>query len=263
MRVFSKVVATAITAVIWMAVTGPPASAGDDSPVSVTVDATVVSRYMWRGYDVLDDHGAFQPSVDVALGDTGLSFNAWGSFALSGGFEALDEVDYTVAYSRSLFADSPFAVDFGINYIYFDFPKLNRKADTQEVGLGLAFPNLIPLGGSALVPSYSVAKLWPEESSNPGIAGWFHTLGLAYDLNLPCPVREEGQDLGLSAELGYNDGAFGADEDWTYASFGVAAPVNLGPVVVTPSIHYQVSMESTVNENKDEFWSGLSASVSF
>ncbi len=32
----------------------------------------MVSKYIWRGYDLFDDHGAFQPSVNADLFGTGL-----------------------------------------------------------------------------------------------------------------------------------------------------------------------------------------------
>ena len=48
----------------------------EESPtLGVTLDSTFVSKYMWRGYDILGDHGAWQPSVDLDLFGTGFSLN--------------------------------------------------------------------------------------------------------------------------------------------------------------------------------------------
>ncbi len=46
-----------------------------DEALGVTADATWVSKYIWRGFDLLDDKGAFQPSVDVDLFGSGWSVN--------------------------------------------------------------------------------------------------------------------------------------------------------------------------------------------
>ncbi|MCH7557953.1 MAG: hypothetical protein IIB56_10910, partial [Planctomycetes bacterium] len=42
-----------------------------DAKLGVDVDVTWVSKYLWRGYDLLDDKAAFQPSVNVDLYGTG------------------------------------------------------------------------------------------------------------------------------------------------------------------------------------------------
>ena len=45
--------------------------AEDEKPtLGVDLDATFVTHYMWRGFDVFDDHGSFQPSVKGYLVST-------------------------------------------------------------------------------------------------------------------------------------------------------------------------------------------------
>ena len=51
-----------ILAVAVLAISIPAFSA----PVSVGVEADFASRYIWRGYDVYDNSGAFQPSGFVS-----------------------------------------------------------------------------------------------------------------------------------------------------------------------------------------------------
>jgi len=43
-------------------------------PLTITIKGDWVSKYMFRGADVLDDRGAYQPSVDIGL-DCGLHFH--------------------------------------------------------------------------------------------------------------------------------------------------------------------------------------------
>jgi len=234
---------------------------GDNGGMGVTVDATYVSKYVWRGYDLFDDHGALQPSVDVDLFGTGFGVNVWGSIPMgtgsnghSDGINIWQEYDYTLSYGLTLFEDECYALDIGTNYIYYHFPKLNHKADTQEIGVGVALPNLIMIGDSALVPSYYGGKLWPTSSGQSDeISGGYHTFGLSYDLGIPNTEYA----ITLASDINYNDGLFGSDQDWSHATVGIFTSVEVGPVSVSPSLSYQISMDDSVNPN-DEFWAGIS-----
>ena len=71
-----KAVLMILAAVI---VAGSTARAEEGSSLGVTLDTTYVSKYVWHGYDIFDDHAAIQPSVAVDLFGTGLSVTVWGS----------------------------------------------------------------------------------------------------------------------------------------------------------------------------------------
>jgi hypothetical protein len=58
--------------------TGLPAKA----QVSVSGSATFVTKYIWRGYNLVDDP-AIQPSLDFGFGDSGFSANVWHSAGLA------------------------------------------------------------------------------------------------------------------------------------------------------------------------------------
>ncbi len=229
--------------------------------LGITADMTLVTKYLWYGYDVFDDHGAYQPSINWDIFNTGFSVNVWGSFPIGSGNEVLKELDYSVAYSTTFFEEEIYAVDLGVNYIYYDFPRVNSRfvPDTHEVGVSVALPNLIKIGDSALVPSYHGAKLWPADSElGFDVAGGIHTLGLGYDFTIP----NTEQVLSLSADVNYNDGLFAADHDWSHATLGISTSFEVGPVSLTPFINYQISMDDSVNPD-DDFWGGLSVSMSF
>ena len=134
------------------------AQEADGAKLGIDVDTTFVSKYIWHGFDLLDDKGAFQPSVNVDLWGTGLSVNFWGSIPLSagysssGGFSRVDatELDYTIAYDCTIFDDEAYATDVTTNWIYYDFiDQASRTGDAQEFGLGFSWPNICPFG---LVP---------------------------------------------------------------------------------------------------------------
>ena len=53
-------------------------------PGAVAPQVDLVSRYVWRGFDLLpDNHPAIQPSLTIDLGESGFSLNVWSSFALA------------------------------------------------------------------------------------------------------------------------------------------------------------------------------------
>ncbi|MFQ6036157.1 MAG: hypothetical protein ACE5NM_09985, partial [Sedimentisphaerales bacterium] len=162
-----------------------------DAKLGFDVDATFVSKYLWHGYDLLDDKAAFQPSVNIDLYGTGLSVNWWASYPASAGFSSTlgasrvdaTEYDYTVAYNHTLLEKTSYATDITANYIYYDFPDApSTYADAQELGVGFAWPNICPVG---FVPSYYVGKIWPSRSISVltgEYGGWMHIFGLSYDL---------------------------------------------------------------------------------
>jgi hypothetical protein len=230
--------------------------------LGVTLDSTFVSKYMWRGYDILGDHGAWQPSVDLDLFGTGFSFNVWMSIAMSGGLSALNEIDYTLAYGKTLFEDEPYALDVGVNYIYYDFPRIDSTtSDAEEAGVSLELGNLIKVGNSTLVPSYYVGRLYPADDTGGPKGGTFHILALGYDLPIP---RGNGQSqvISFAGDATYNTGAYNANPDWSHATFSVSTGIEVGKLTIAPSLNYQISMDDSVH-NKDEAWAGLGISCGF
>jgi hypothetical protein len=233
--------------------------AEDEKPrLGVDLSTNYVSRYIWRGYDVFDDHAALQPSANFDLFGSGFSVNVWGSLPMGSGYEDLSELDYTIAYGVSYFEEEKYALDVSANYIYYDFYKVKSKgADTEEVGICFALPKLLEIGGGVLVPKYYVGKLWPVDGADD-IAGIYHSFSLSYDVTIPSTE----QVLSFYSDINYNDGLFGADSDWSHATFGVSTSVEAGCVSITPFLNYQVSMEDTVND-EDELYGGVSVSMSF
>ena len=71
-------------------------------PGAVSAQVDLVSRYIWRGFDLLpDNHAAIQSSLTIDLGKSGFSLNVWSSFALAqrGVFKYSDEIDLTLEYA--------------------------------------------------------------------------------------------------------------------------------------------------------------------
>lgn len=236
--------------------------------VAVDFDATWNTKYLWRGFDLLDDKAAFQPSVNMDFGN-GLSFNLWSSFAgasKNGGSLSTvdaDEMNYTLTYSNSVYEGQPSAMDYAVSWIYYDFTDTaSNVADAQEFNIDFAFPEICP---GRTVPHYQVIYMWSAQGGGPSndIEGFIHVFGIGYDFT----VSELEQPISFSADITYNDNA-GAetgdiDHDWSHITWGLSTSIDCpAGGTITPAIYYQTSMDDSVNKS-DEFYAGISYGISF
>lgn len=266
------------TALLILTVTGFCQAQGD---LGIEVDATWVSKYIWRGYDVLDDKAAFQPSVSIDLFDTGFSFTVWASYpgsskgGASNSTVNLTEYDYILTYSNSAFEGEAHQLDYAVNWIYYDLiENASKTSDFQELNIAVAMPQICGFG---IVPHYTAAYLWTAKGGGVSntVGGWIHEIGLDYNLVLGeiIPNNPE-QILTFSWDITYNGGA-GAistnpavsapavDHDWSHMTFGLSTEfVDPFGGKIRPGVYWQKSMEDTVN-NEDELWTGLSYTLSF
>jgi hypothetical protein len=225
-------------------------------------DATWVSKYMWHGMDLYDDHAAFQPSINFDLFDTGFSINVFNSIACGSGFVLDEELDYSIAYQNSIFNEKRFQTDFEISWLYYDYYRISSdEADSQELDLALSWPEVFSFG---LTPTYTISYLYSATSSSPAarleMEGFSHTFGLTYDCNVP----QTDLPLTFSWDITYNDGQGGSeiDHDWSHITWGISTSIDAGPGSFTPAVFYQTSMDDSVN-NEDEFWASLSYTFGF
>jgi hypothetical protein len=269
-----------LTAVILLSTAG--FAQAQEGELTGTIDLTYLSKYIWRGIALYDSQSAIQPSIDLDLYGTGLGLNVLWSRANTSGFENLEWVNLTLSYSSSCFEYETYATDYSVGWTYYEFPDqpsggslIDPTSDLQEFFASLSWPEICPEG---VVPTYTVIKMWVSESGSAmnrglssagvdGLGGWFHILGLGYDLpveNLLPDFPE--QILHLSAAMVYNDGVNigdDVDNDWTHAVLGVSTDFDLGnDLTFTPGAYYQKAFEHTDNFN-DEFWCSLSVKYAF
>ncbi len=248
-----------------------------EGDIGVDIDATWVSKYIWRGFDKLDDKAAFQPSINVDLG-SGFSVGVWGSYAGSskngGSISTVNatELRYLLTYNGTAFVGEARQIDYAVNWLYYDFIDMPSKdADLQEINVALAFPQICPGG---IVPRYTAIYIWPAKGDGQanGATGWIHQFGVDYDIVVGeiIPNNPE-QVFTFSWDITYNDGAGATgrtdasnpDHDWSHMTWGLSTEIAC-PFGGTfrPGVYYQTSMEDTVN-SEDEFWTGLSYTLSF
>ena len=158
-----------------------------------SVDLTFQSKYIWRGFDVYGDKSAIQPSLDLDLFGTGLGVNVMGHKANSSGHEASERWDINLYYQNMLCPDQASALMYRLGWVYYNFPQGHSEdADSQEMYTTLSWPKMFPAG---VVPSYVLAKLWPNSSgslvasnldlstgqpSRGTASGWAHIFMLDY-----------------------------------------------------------------------------------
>jgi hypothetical protein len=229
--------------------------------LGITLDATWVSKYIWRGQDLYDDHAAFQPSINIDLFGTGFSVNVWQSSACGSGFVDDEEFDYTIAYENSLFTDSALQTDYKISWLYYDYYRISSdEADCAEFDFEFSWPNVLPFG---LTPTYMASYLYAAKSNSPAseteMEGTAHTFGFTWDVNEP----QTKLPLTFSWDITYNDGqGEGVAHDWSHITWGVSTSFDIGPGSFTPGIYYQTTMDESIND-EDEFWTSLSYTMSF
>ena len=248
----------------------PAAKAVDlaGTEVGITVDATFVSKYIWRGFDKLDDKAAWQPSVNFDLGG-GFNFNVWASYpGGAGNSDAVGsrvdrtEYDYTLSYNGSVLDDC-FKTDYTVGWRYYDFiDTKSTNSDMQEGFVAIAMPQII---GGGIVPHAAYFQMWKARSGG-GVnfpSGSIFLTGFDYNFALP-EIAE--LPMTFSWDIVYNDGVGydGVDHDWSHMLWGlktqIACPVTGGKI--TPAVYFQNSFEKTVN-TQDELFAGLSYSLSF
>jgi len=257
---------------------------GQEGELHGTVDLTYLSKYVWRGFDVFGDKSAIQPSVNLDLFGTGLGFSIMGHRANSSGFENTERWDWTLHYRNSLLDDKPYATQYMIGWVYYNYPDSSTEvADLQEIHTVLSWPKLLQIEG--LVPTYCIVKLWPSNSgslvagrldlsktpprlSTGTASGWAHIFMLDYGLTVPGFVPETPEQvINLHTEVVYNDGVGPAgqmvDHDWSNAVFGISTSFDLGNnLSFTPGLYYQSSWDDSVNP-EDEFWVSLGMAYKF
>ncbi len=253
-----------------------------ESELKGSVDLTFKSKYIWRGFDVYDDHAAIHPSVDLDLFGTGFGVSLLGHRANSSSFEMTERWDYTLYYQNRLFVDELYTTNYRLGYVYYNYPDMSshstRSIDLQEMHAVLSWPKILQVEG--LVPTYCIVKLWPSNSgtivgspappppATDGTAsGFAHIFMLDYGLPITCPITGEERTLNFHSEFVYNDGVGptggNVDQDWSNAVLGVSTVFDLdNGLTFTPGVYYQSSWDDSVND-EDEFWVSLSMTYKF
>lgn len=161
----------------------PAALAGEDRPTGEAAVA-VLSKYVWRGYELSRNSVVVQPSMTI--GWKGFSANLWGNLDTNpycGGSDGRDcssswnETDAVLSYTRTV---GPISI--GGGYIYYGLGALNQNAadrrDSQEIFISAAL-------NTVLEPTLTVYK------EVDYYRNWYFLLGIshAFELNKAVSLR--------------------------------------------------------------------------
>lgn len=241
-----------------------PLAAQDATPSSspfaprLRAGIDAVSTYAFRGVDVTGG-AAVQPWASLALGRSGLTLGAWGSWAVAdrGGRVPygdsltrgdMDEIDLTAAVSR---AAGPLALSAG--YVAYVYPALGYT--TQEVYAGVAVPSL-PL--SPGVTAYYDVDGTDDPARDPDtVEGAYVALSAAQRIELGVAVDAAGS-LGWT-----NQAALRGDPGLNDAGLSLAVPLPAGRVTVTPAAGWARRFAGApyADGAEDTFWARLQVTL--
>lgn len=250
-----------------------------------SVGITYQSKYLWRGIDVYGDKSAIQPELNLDFFGTGFGMNLIGHRANSDGYENTERWDYVLYYQNHLFEGQQYVTHYRLGWMYYNFPDMSASSsdslELQELHAIFSWPEMCTSG---IIPSYALVKLWPSNSGSAvgsgtppwaGATGDDTASGFAHIFMLDYPWVVEGlmpdvpeQTINLHTEFVFNDGVDprggNVDHDWSNMVVGACTDFDLGnDMTLTPGVYHQVTMDDSINDDKDETWATLKLMYSF
>lgn len=258
-----KIVFFTILCYFWLT---PAIYAGEAWTQKLSLDLKMdyVGKYMWRGFDLLDNDPAIQANLNLSFGSTGFYMGTWGNYALDAEWRKWDEIDFYAGYNHSFWEKDWNAVDMDITYTYFYFPRQIRYIDTHEIAVALKYPRIIPPLGSSHLAPYTTLYHGRSVLGDPKEGLWIK-LGLGWDIPIPAALPDQKkQSLNIYVETFHNDGAQGLNvhPGWSHLATGMSTILQVLGFDFTPAINYQWSWEDTVNK-ENEFWFTVGISYHF
>ncbi len=209
------------------------------SQIGVQSDLTLVSKYIWRGFDTIsDDRPAIQPSFTLNFGKSGFWLNLWSAIALAD--TNFVEADLIAGYSQNLSDRITLSAGGG----YFTFPSLtgwpDENSTTPEIYTGIT---------ACFVPCSPTWTIYYDFNLGDGIYSTF-------SLNRVFQVKS--QTLYPSITFGYTNQyhEIGVERGWSDINFGLSSDFALKSITLSPSVNYVIVPNHTIND-ENEFWVGL------
>ena len=249
----------------------------EESSIGLTTDITWASKYMIDGFKVGGNHAVLEPSASFDLFSTGTSLMFWSALQVNRENRLYDELDLMARYSHRFFAGSFYAVNLHGFYDYWYYPKAEviqddfgnfltlPKRQGNKLHAGVSLPELFPLLGSYLVPSYNAyyTLYWAQNQRDQFQGGAHHELLLAYYHDLPTLIPgASAQYFGVAGSLNYNDGAFKVHPGWSHSTAQLTTGVYALGSVFAASLNRQWSHELSVDP-ENELWTTVSFTKRF
>ena len=215
-----------------------PPSYGDEAKATGSASVSVMSSYVWRGFQLSSDELVIQSSVGV--GYKGFSISLWSDYNTGFDPNDLDETDITLDYSGSINK-----IGYSIGYIYYAFDNKLVGEDTQEVYLGLSYDTF-------LSPALTLYRDFDEVEST------YLSLSIGYDYKV-----NERLSLSSGASIGYYF-YDNFEDDWQNLELSLSTSIPLGPLSISPSIAYSFGLYTgNFGDVDDEIYGGIAVSLNF
>jgi hypothetical protein len=227
--------------------------------LSVGTSADFLSKYVWRGQDLVDDW-VLQPGASI--GYKGITASFWGNLDLTdenGNKGEFSEIDLTLDYSGQVPGID--LVSYSLGVINYNFPASGAD-DTWEIygGLGLDIP---------ASPSVTVYHDVDE------VQGTYVSFGIGHSFeNLFKIDSDTGVGLDLSASIGwgsasYNKFYWGPDKsELNDLVLSAALPFEVAGFTITPKVNYITLVGEDIREpntyGQNDMWvAGVGLSKEF
>ena len=224
--------------------------------VNVSAGIDVVTNYVFRGFDYLDDKPAIQPWAGVAFPDAGVEIGLWTSFAASDRedeeIRALDEFDITVSWGHTWWL-----FNFGAGHVAYILPDSPGHAGYSAelfAWFGVGFE---PIPGT-LALGAGLTGYWDYDQGND--------LYMSVAADATWTAMDFGAGtlvIGAGATAGYNHGQYNVDPGLSDIDLRGSVTVNVWLLSLYVECHAVLIPEETVNDEDEEVWLKAGVSISF
>jgi hypothetical protein len=243
---YKSLATTLALGMLAIGITAAPVFAEEEVP-SADLSVSLLSKYVWRGFELSDDSIVIQPSMTV--GYKGFAANFWGNldtdqhkdYYTEGNTSNWNETDFTLSYDGSMGM-----VDYGVGYIFYALE--DGLQDTQEIYFSAALDTL-------LSPTLTIYR---DIDAGPST---YITLDVSHSLPLT-----ETLALDLGAQVSYynfDNGSDAADPDdvkkgdpspdgYSALHTGLLSASMTFPVgeyfTITPEVYYSFPLSSDADD---------------
>lgn len=239
--------------------------ATEEAKPSASADIAVLSKYVWRGFELSKNSIVIQPSATVSYKD--VSFNLWGNldtdvYGTDRDEGQFNETDMTLSYDKSFGI-----VNMGVGYIYYGLDGID---DSQELYLSLGLDTL-------LSPSLTIYR---EIAHLPS---WYLSFGISHSIELP-----KDMSLDIAGTVGYyysddddfveidgnlnpttdkyksfHDGLISVGLTIPFAKYFTAVPMIAYSFPLTNKSDDLITYTNAFSNDSDYFFGGVTLSMSF
>lgn len=226
-----------------------------EDQVSVGASADVLSKYVWRGQDLVDDW-VLQPGAYISYKNFTASF--WGNLDMTdeNGYQGeFSEIDLTLDYTAQVPGID--LLSYSLGFINYEFPASGAD-DTWELYWGFGLD----------VPASPTVTVYHDVDE---VDGTYVSFGVSHSIE---NLAESGLGLDLGATLGwgssnYNKVYWGPSKsELNDLVLSAALPFEIAGISVTPSVNYITLMGDKIRQpnaygNNDMWVFGVGFSKDF